>query len=289
MDLSQFFFGGLTDFVGIAIAGILVVFLALAYTGASLWLWTIFAAAFLWGFGAPVWLWVIFGVFAVLFNVPPLRQNLVSAPVMKILKSIGFLPTISDTERIALDAGTVWVDGDFFSGKPDFKKILSESYPDLTQEERDFLNGPVEELCRMTDDWQIHQDGDLPEELWDYIKKERFFGMVIPKEYGGHGFSALAMNTITAKIGTRSAPVCVDVMVPNSLGPGELLTHYGTHAQKDYYLPRLARGEEIPCFALTEPNAGSDAASIASHGEVFKGEDGKLYMKLNWNKNWLTI
>ena len=289
MDLSQFFFGGLTDFVGIAIAGILVVFLALAYTGASLWLWTIFAAAFLWGFGAPVWLWVIFGVFAVLFNVPPLRQNLVSAPVMKILKSIGFLPTISDTERIALDAGTVWVDGDFFSGKPDFKKILSESYPDLTQEERDFLNGPVEELCRMTDDWQIHQDGDLPEELWDYIKKERFFGMVIPKEYGGHGFSALAMNTITAKIGTRSAPVCVDVMVPNSLGPGELLTHYGTQAQKDYYLPRLARGEEIPCFALTEPNAGSDAASIASHGEVFKGEDGKLYMKLNWNKRYITL
>ncbi|MEX0813526.1 MAG: acyl-CoA dehydrogenase [Chitinophagales bacterium] len=287
--MEQFFYGILPQFIGPAIAGIVLVFLALAYKGAALWLWTIFAAAFLWGFGAPVWLWAVFGAFAVLFNVPPLRQNLVSAPTMAFLNKLGFLPTISDTERIALDAGTVWIDGDFFSGKPDFKKILEESYPELSEDEKAFMNGPVEELCKMANDHQIHKDGDLPAEIWDYIKKERFFGMTIPKEYEGHGFSASGMNAITAKIGTRSAPLCVDVMVPNSLGPGELLTHYGTPKQKEYYLPRLAKGEEIPCFALTEPNAGSDAASISSHGVVFKGDDGKLYMKLNWNKRYITL
>lgn len=290
MDLSQYFYGGFSDFTGIAIAAAVVIFLALGFTGASLWFWTVFGAVFLWGFGAPAWLWIVFGVVAVLFNKTPIRQYLVSAPIMNLLKKMGFLPTISKTERIALEAGTVWVDGEIFSGKPNFKKILDESsYPDLTEEEKAFMEGPVEELCKMTNDWQIHQEGDLPLELWNYIKKERFFGMGIPKEYGGHGFSANAMNAITAKLGTRSVPLCVDVMVPNSLGPAELLVHYGTQEQKDHYLPKLATGEEIPCFALTEPNAGSDAASIASHGEVFKGEDGKLYMKLNWNKRYITL
>ena len=170
--MEQFLYGGLTEFIGPAIAGLFVVMIALAYTGAALWLWTLFAAAFLFGIGAPYAVLIVFGIVALLFNVPPLRQNIVSGPVMKILDSLGFLPTISDTERIALDAGTVWVDGEFFSGKPNFKKILEESYPELNQEEKDFMNGPVEELCRLTDDWKIHQQGDLTPEVWDYIKKE---------------------------------------------------------------------------------------------------------------------
>lgn len=283
------FSGFLVDSIGwggtVAVTALAV--LAIGYTGAPVW--ALAAFILLYGVGAPLWLLALVGVVALVFNVTPLRANLVSRPIMNLLKSMGFLPTISETERIALDAGTVWVDGEFFSGKPDFKKILKENYPDLSAEEKAFLNGPVETLCRMTNDWQIFQDGDLPAEIWDYLKKERFFGMGIPKEYGGHGFSANGMNAIVAKIGTRSVPLCVDVMVPNSLGPAELLVHYGTKEQKEYYLPRLARGEEIPCFALTEPNAGSDAASISSWGEVFRGEDGQLYMRLNWNKRYITL
>lgn len=279
--------GFLTANLGWAIAAAVAAMVVIGYSGAPLW--TIAAFIFLYGFGAHPVILAAAGFIALVFNVKPLRANVVSRPIMGMLKSMGFLPTISETERIALEAGTVWLDGEFFSGKPDFRKILQESYPDLSPEEKAFLNGPAETLCRMANDWQIHQDGDLPAEIWQYLKKERFFGMGIPKQYGGHGFSANAMNAIVAKIGTRSIPLCVDVMVPNSLGPAELLVHYGTKEQKDYYLPRLARGEEIPCFALTEPNAGSDAASISSWGEVFRGEDGQLYMRLNWNKRYITL
>ncbi|GIV33975.1 MAG: acyl-CoA dehydrogenase [Chitinophagales bacterium] len=281
------FHGIFTAYPAVAAAVIVAAILLIGYTGAPMW--TLAAFIFLYGLGAPLWLLSIAAIVVVVFNIKPLRAQLVSRPLMNALKSAGFLPTISETERVALEAGTVWVDGEFFSGKPNFKKILKESYPDLTEEERAFLNGPTEELCRMTNDWQIFKEQDLPAEIWDFLKKERFFGMGIPKEYGGHGFSANAMNAVIAKIGTRSIPLCVDVMVPNSLGPAELLTHYGTKEQKEYYLPRLARGEEIPCFALTEPNAGSDAASISSYGEVFRGEDGKLYIRLNWNKRYITL
>ncbi|HXH17551.1 MAG TPA: acyl-CoA dehydrogenase family protein, partial [Chitinophagales bacterium] len=204
--------GILLDYPGWAIAATALAVLIIGYSGAPVWTLAVFVLAF--GFGAPIWALAVWGAVALVFNVKPLRASLVSRPLMKLLKSMGFLPTISETERIALDAGTVWVDGEFFSGKPDFKKILQESYPELSPEEKAFLNGPTEELCRMTNDWQVYKEQDLPAEVWDFLKKERFFGMAIPKEYGGHGFSANAMNAIVAKIGTRSIPLCVDVMVP---------------------------------------------------------------------------
>jgi len=273
----------------INVAGVLLLLVALGYTGAPFWAWTIGSAALLWGFAAPLWLWIVFTIIALIFNITFLRRRLVSAPMMNALPALGLLPTISETERIALEAGTTWVEGEFFTGKPDFKRILSEPYPDLTEKERAFLNGPVEEVCRMVDDWKVHQRQDLSAEVWAYLKEKRFFGMLIPEEYGGHGFSANGMNAVIAKLGSRSIPLAVDVMVPNSLGPAELLINYGTDEQRQRYLPGLATGEEIPCFALTEPDAGSDAASINSSGEVFKGEDGDLYMRLNWNKRYITL
>ncbi|RYZ64293.1 MAG: acyl-CoA dehydrogenase, partial [Proteobacteria bacterium] len=168
-------------------------------------------------------------------------------------------------------------------------KLMEQSYPELTAEEKAFIAGPVQKLCEMVTEWEVNQRRDLPPEAWDFIKKERFWGMIIPKEYGGLGFSALAHSAILEMVASRSVALCITIMVPNSLGPAELLNHYGTKAQKDHYLPRLARGEEVPCFALTEPHAGSDAASIQSNGVVFKGDDGKLYLKLNWNKRWITL
>ena len=196
---------------------------------------------------------------------------------------------ISETERTALVAGVVWAEGELFSGKPNFKKLMAEPYPSLTKEEQAYIDGPVEKLCAMLDDWQVNIDRDLPPQAWDYIKKEKFWGMIIPKEYGGLGFSAMCHSEVIMKISSRCATAAITVMVPNSLGPAELLIHYGTEEQRRYYLPRLAHGEDVPCFALTEPTAGSDAGSITSSGVVFKGNDGKLYMKLNWNKRWITL
>lgn len=268
---------------------ILIVLLALGYNGARLWIWTGAAAVVLWGFAAPIWLWIAFAVVALVFNLPVLRRRLVSAPLMGVLPALGVLPRIGDTERIALEAGTTWVEGEFFTGAPDFKRILAEPYPELTQKERDFLDGPAETVCRMVDDWQVHRRQDLSAEVWAYLKEQRFFGMVIPEEYGGLGFSANGMNAVIAKLGSRSIPLAVNVMVPNSLGPAELLIHYGTEEQRERYLPGLARGEEIPCFALTEPDAGSDAAAIDSSGEVYRGEDGELYLRLNWDKRYITL
>ena len=213
--------------------GILVI---LGFTGAHLLLWTAFVAAILWGIDANTIYWSIFGVVAVIFNLPILRQHLVSKPVMGLLKAVGFLPEISETERIALKSGDRWIDGEYFSGKPNWNRIMKESYPVVTEEEQAFLDGPTNELCDMVTDWEIYQLKDLPARVWDYIKKENFFGLGIPKKYGGMGFSANAMNLILGKIGSRSVPLCVDIMVPNSLGPGELINHYGTQQQKDYYL-----------------------------------------------------
>ena len=205
------------------------------------------------------------------------------------MKALQLIPTISETEKIALRAGDVWVEGELFSGKPNFKRLMSEKYPTLTAEEKAFMDGPVEELCRMTNDWDVYVKRDLSKETWDFIKKNGFLGMIIPKEYGGLGFSAHAHGEVIMKLSSRSVPLAITVMVPNSLGPAELLNHYGTPEQKKTLLPKLARGEEIPCFALTEPTAGSDAASIQASGVVFKGDDGKLYLKLNWNKRWITL
>lgn len=205
------------------------------------------------------------------------------------MKSLGFLPQISQTERVALEAGVVWVESDLFSGSPDFRKINKEPYPNLTEEEQAFLDGPVEEFCNMIRDWDIWKDRDFPPEAWAHLKKNKFFGMIIPKEYGGLGFSALCHSEVISKVASRSIPANVTIMVPNSLGPAELLVHYGTEEQRKKYLPKLATGEYLPCFALTEPGAGSDAGAIQSEGVLFKGADGKLQIKLNWNKRWITL
>jgi acyl-CoA dehydrogenase len=274
---------------GVVWSAAIVIFLALGFNGAPLWLWTIFGFGALWFFQAPQECWIVVGVLAVIFNIPHIRRYVVTAVIYKLMKALQFIPQISETERVALKAGDVWVERELFSGKPNHKKLLQESYPTLNAEEQAYLNGPVEQVCKMVSDWDTWQNKDLSKEVWDYIKRERFWGMVIPKEYGGLGFSAHAQSEVLAKLASRSVPLCVTVMVPNSLGPGELLVHYGTKEQKDYYLPRLAKGEEIPCFGLTEPLAGSDASSIQASAVVFKGPDGKLMLRLNWNKRWITL
>ena len=205
----------------------------------------------------------------------------------------GALPQVSQTEQEALDAGTVWWDGELFSGRPDWKRLLATPKPTLSPEEQAFLDGPVEELCAMIDEWRVtHEWHDLPPHVWQYIKDAGFLGMIIPKQYGGLGFSALAHSAVVTKLASRSGTAAVTVMVPNSLGPAELLLHYGTDEQKRHYLPRLARGEEIPCFGLTGPEAGSDAGSIPDFGVVCKGEyQGKetLGIRLTWEKRYITL
>ncbi len=228
---------------------------------------------------------------AAVFNFDPLRRTLVTRAVFSLFRRI--LPPLSDTEREALEAGTVGWDGELFSGNPDWDKLLRLPSPELTTAEQAFLDGPVEELCRMLDDWRIveHEKG-LPPDVWKFLKEQRFFGMIIPPQYGGHGFSALAHSAVIMKLSSRSITAAVTAMVPNSLGPAELLLHYGTQAQKDHYLPRLARGEEIPCFALTGPEAGSDAAAMPDRGVVCKGEfDGReiVGIRLNWEKRDITL
>ncbi len=269
------------------IAGSLLLLLAIGFAGAPLIVWAIAGAALLIGFGAPVWLLIAYAAVMLLFLTTPIRRVLVSGIVMKILGPI--MPTISDTERTAIESGSVWAEAELFSGKPDFRKLMSEPYPSLTAEEQAFVDGPVNELCSVVDDWEVWEKRELPQAAWDVIKRERFLGMIIPKEFGGLGFSALAHSEVIMKLATRSIPVCITVMVPNSLGPAELLMHYGTDEQKKRLLPRLAWGEDIPAFALTEPGAGSDAGAIASHGTLFKGTDGKLYIRLSWNKRYITL
>ncbi len=221
-----------------------------------------------------------------------LRRRLISAPLLRAFRNA--MPTMSQTEREALEAGTVWWDADLFSGRPDWTKLLSVPEPRLTDAEQAFLDGPVEELCALLDDWRITEEWrDLPPEVWKFIKEHRFFGMIIPKQYGGLEFSALAHSGVVMKLASRSIAGAVTVMVPNSLGPAELLLHYGTDEQKHYYLPRLARGEEVPCFALTGPEAGSDAASMPDTGVIcrgtFKGQSNVLGIRLNWNKRYITL
>jgi len=198
---------------------------------------------------------------------------------------------ISDTQRAALESGTVGYEASLFAGKPDWKGLLSIPAPKLTEEEQHFLDNQVEELCRMTDDWKIRDElHDLPPEIWEYLKKNRFFGMVISKDYGGLEFSAQGHSAVISKIASRSGTVAANTMVPNSLGPAELLMRYGTKEQKDYYLPRLADGREVPCFSLTSPQAGSDATNQKDDGIVFRNEtDGKLYIRLNWDKRYITL
>ncbi len=271
------------------IAGIIVGALALGFLAAPLVVWTLAGAVLLAGFSAPTWLWIGFGVFAAVFNLLPIRRTLITKPLMGVMKSAGFIPEISDTERQALEAGTTWADADLFSGKPDFEKLMAEAYPEMNEEEQAFFDGPAEEVCRMTNDWQVFQERDLDPSIWQYLKDKGFFGMIIPKKFGGLEFSPIAISSIIAKLSSRSMPLGITAMLPNSLGPGELIYHYGTDAQKDDWLPRLANGSEVPCFALTEPTAGSDAGGIQSTAEVFKDESGELKLKLNWTKRYITL
>lgn len=281
--------------VVLTVIAVIVVALALAWFAAPLWLWSLGVIAGLaalsldgsipwigWGIALPVLL---------ILNVRPLRRALLSNRLLVWFRSV--LPPLSETEQVALDAGNTWWDAELFTGRPDWKKLLEAPAARLTEEEQAFIDGPVDEFCKLLDDWKITaEDKDLPPEAWDFIRKHKLFGMIIPKEYGGLEFSALANSTIVMKIATRSLTAGVTVMVPNSLGPGELLTHYGTDEQKKYYLPRLANGEEIPCFALTSPWAGSDAGGIPDIGIVCEGEyNGRktLGFRVSWDKRYITL
>jgi acyl-CoA dehydrogenase len=275
--------------------------LFLAYRRLSLLVFTVtftaLLAAYTWlgASSAPagVWkgfLWVLLAALWLL-NVRPLRKALITRPFMKTYLKL--LPRMSQTEKEALEAGTVWWDGELFSGAPRWDKLLAARPPQLSAAEQEFLDGPCEELCRMLDEWHItHELADLPPQVWEFLKSRGFFAMIIPKRYGGLEFSAYAHSCVLAKIASRSATTSSTVAVPNSLGPAELLNHYGTEEQKDYYLPRLARGEEVPCFALTGPRAGSDAAAIPDTGIVTRGMwQGRevLGLRLNFSKRYITL
>jgi len=274
-------------FIVVAVA----VFLLLAYFSAPLVAWTVAAAAGLAYFTFNPLAWGVFVVIAASLNIPFVRRKVFTDHVLAIYRRI--LPDMTQTEKDAIDAGTVWWDADLFSGKPDWDKLLAVPAPRLSAEEQAFLDGPVEELCAMCNDWQItHEHQDLPPHIWQFIKDKGFLGMIIPKRYGGLEFSALAHSAVVMKLSTRSGAAAISVMVPNSLGPAELLLHYGTDEQKNHYLPRLAKGLEVPCFALTSPEAGSDAASIPDYGIVCKGTwQGKevLGMRVTWDKRYITL
>jgi acyl-CoA dehydrogenase len=219
------------------------------------------------------------------------RRDWITKPIFRLAQRA--LPRLSATEREAIEAGDVWWDADLFTGNPDWNKLLACAPAKLSDEEQQFLAGPVEELCRMIDDWKINWEWhDLPPDVWDFLKAKKFFAMIIPKQYGGLGFSAFAHSEVIRKLSTRSIAVACTAMVPNSLGPGELLLQFGTKEQQDYWLPRLARGEEIPCFGLTSPEAGSDAASMLDTGVVCHGQyEGRdvLGIRLNWHKRYITL
>jgi acyl-CoA dehydrogenase len=219
------------------------------------------------------------------------RRDFITKPIFAFAR--GAMPSMSDTEREALEAGDVWWDADLFTGNPDWSKLLAFAPATLTDEEKAFLSGPVDQLCAMLDDWKINWEWrDLPKEAWDFIKREKFFGMIIPKEFGGLGFSPYAHSEVVRKLSTRSLTAAVTVMVPNSLGPGELLMRFGTPEQQQKWLPRLASGHDIPCFGLTSPEAGSDAAAMIDSGIICKGNfEGRevLGLKLNWHKRYITV
>jgi len=283
----------------------IVGFAVLSMRRAPLWQWAVAAAVLgvlsrfgvdAQGLGIHVdaWGWIVAllpGAILALLVIPPVRRLLLAAPVYDAVRAI--LPRVSRTEQEALDAGTVGWDAELFSGRPRWDRLLTVRKPTLTPEEQAFLDGPVEKLCAMIDDWDIrHNRADLPPAVWSFLKEAGFLGMLIGKEHGGLGFSAQAQSMVVSKIASRSVSVAITVMVPNSLGPGELLEKYGTPAQKQKYLTRLARGQEIPCFALTGPHAGSDAASMRDVGVVtYDMYEGKktLGVKLSWDKRYITL
>jgi acyl-CoA dehydrogenase len=269
---------------------LLVVFgLTLGFLGAPLVAWAAAVGLVLLWTGASTVLWSVFAAFVALFCLVPVRRTLLSKPLMGWMRAAGLLPQISTTEKEALEAGTVWIEGEFFGGKPDLDRLLNIPVPELSNEEKDFLDGPVSDICAIVDDWEVFQHRDLPPEAWQQLAENRFFGMIIPKKYGGLELSASAVSAVIGKLSSRSIPLGITAMVPNSLGPAELLLHYGTDEQKEKYLPRLATGKDIPCFALTEPNAGSDAGSMKARGVVFRAENGELMLRLNWRKRYITL
>ncbi|MFT5290392.1 MAG: acyl-CoA dehydrogenase [Planctomycetota bacterium] len=275
-----------------------VLLLALFALGRT-WLgWVASGALLLLGWGQtgveyPLIYWAstgLFGAIALVAGFRPLRAPLVTRHILPLIAPI--LPSMSETEKVAIEAGTVWWEAAFFTGNPKWKQLLDFKLQELTPAEQKFIDVQCEEVCAMLSDWEVNLSGDLPSAVWDYLKKEGFFGMIIPEGFGGLGFSAVAHSAVVTKLSSRSVPLAVTVMVPNSLGPAELLLHYGTEEQKDYYLPRLARGDEVPAFALTEPQAGSDAGSMRATGVIcrgqFEGED-VLGIRLNWDKRYITL
>ncbi len=240
--------------------------------------------------GIPYVHWVLFLVIFLPLNLTFVRRKL-SAKLLDVFK--GIMPRISDTEQEALDAGTVWWEAEVFGGKPNWKRFHKFEKATLSKEEQEFIDGPLEELCSMINDWQItHIDRDLPPEVWTFIKEKGFFSFIIPKEYGGLGFSSYAQSRVLTKINSLSATAGSIVSVPNSLGPAELLMHYGTQEQRDHYLPRLAKAKEVPCFALTAIEAGSDAGGIPDKGVICKGQwngEEVVGMKLTWDKRYITL
>jgi len=256
--------------------------------GALIW-WTLAQAPAGWALFTA---WAIFAAAALLLLVTPLRHAVLVRPLLSLYRSI--MPGMSDTEREALEAGTVWWEAELFGGQPDWHRLLAFPAPALSPEEQAFLDGPTNELCAMVSDWEITEERrDLSPETWEFMKRKGFFGMIIPKAWGGLEFSANAHSAVVMKVASRSISAGVTVMVPNSLGPAKLLLSYGTEAQKNHYLPRLARGEEIPCFALTGPEAGSDAASMPDSGIVcrqdYQGRSSVLGIRLNWEKRYITL
>ncbi|MFA6163159.1 MAG: acyl-CoA dehydrogenase [Methylobacter sp.] len=276
-----------------------IIALVLAYVRASLRWTTLILAGWLCAYtllqgmsAMVVLLWVVFDVIFIPLNLPFIRKRLFSRPVFKLMRRM--LPQMSQTEREALEAGNTWWDAELFSGHPDWKVLLDLPAAKLSAEEQAFIDGPVETLCSMLDDWDItHNRRDLPPEVWDFIKRHKFCGMIIPKYYGGLEFGEYAHSEVVMKISSRSTTAAVTVMVPNSLGPAKLLLAYGTEQQKNHYLPRLATGQEIPAFALTGPHAGSDAGAMPDTGIVcygkFEGNDKVLGIRINWEKRYITL
>lgn len=282
------------------LVGVLAIILLLAFFRASIWGWLLAllvivqVVAIQSRLSADVFQIIIvaLAVFVAVLGIPLLRRLLVSSFILKIFRKI--LPHVSQTEQEALDAGTVWWDGELFSGNPDWHKLLAYPKPTLSTEEQSFLDNETETLCSMLDDWDItHVRQDLSPQAWQYIKDKGFFGMIIPKAYGGLEFSAQMHSAVVTKVASRSATAAVTVMVPNSLGPAELLLHYGTPEQKEKYLRGLAQGREVPCFALTGPFAGSDAGAIPDYGIVCRGEFGGqkdvLGLRVTWEKRYITL
>jgi acyl-CoA dehydrogenase len=268
--------------------GLLAVLLIMWFIGTPMILWSVVLACFMYltiGVGTPFYVYL--GIH-LLFLVKPVRAVLISGPILRLMMKLKLLPSISETERTALRSGTVWMDGEIFSGKPNFKRVMSEPMPYLTKDEEDFINNEVNTLCEMTNDYDTYNKKDLADDVWQYLKDKRFFGMIIPKEYGGLGFTAYGHSEVIQKLATHSQGLAITAMVPNSLGPAELILHYGTEYQKNHYLERLAKGLEIPCFALTEPLAGSDATSIRAEGIVFKDGD-DVNIRLNFEKRYITL